>query len=204
MHKDYKNFQEKRTFLQMEYLHPLIQQIKQSSSSIDHFNDERKFHAPITLNSLSIQCTLPSNYTQLENLSPLSFLMKYTKPSVNREQIILKLIRKIQRDRTIDIDDAKEIVFEYFNHYQTHENINELFHFLDINFFDQFQSKEIVLICCYAERYFLLKLMNNENIFFQRPIQEIIDFEFLKRKLNGLKLTENLQRLIKTLEVPDK
>jgi hypothetical protein len=46
--------------------------------------------------------------------------------------------------------------------------------------------------------------MNNENIFFQRPIQEIIDFEFLKRKLNGLKLTENLQRLIKTLEVPDK
>ncbi len=43
MHKDYANFHEKGTFLQMEYLNPLIQQIKQTSQMIDRFNDEKKF-----------------------------------------------------------------------------------------------------------------------------------------------------------------
>jgi len=203
MHKDYINFQEKGTFLQMNYLNPLIQQIKQTSQSIDHFNTEKKFEkfqAPITLNSLSIQCTLPSKYDQLENLSPLLFLIKYTKPLINRQEIILKLIRKIQRDTIIDNDDAKDILFEYFNHYKTHEDINELFHFLDINSLNIFQLNEIIIICCYAERYFLAK---NENILLKRPLQEIIDFEFLKRKLDGLKLNDSLKRLIKTLEGPD-
>jgi hypothetical protein len=205
MHKDYMNFTGKGTFLQMEYLNPLIQQTKQTSQLIDRFNEENKFEkfqAPITLNASSIQCTLPSEYDQLENLSPLSFLIKYTKPFNNRQQIVLKLIRKIQRDRTIDIDDAKDIVFEYFNQYKTQQDIDELFRFLDLNFLNSFQSKEIVLICCYAERYFLHKLAQNENISFQRPLQEIIDFEFLKRKLNGLKLTDGLKRLIQTLERP--
>ncbi len=199
------NFTGKGTFLQMEYLNPLIQQTKQTSQLIDRFNEENKFEkfqAPITLNASSIQCTLPSEYDQLENLSPLSFLIKYTKPFNNRQQIVLKLIRKIQRDRTIDIDDAKDIVFEYFNQYKTQQDIDELFRFLDLNFLNSFQSKEIVLICCYAERYFLHKLAQNENISFQRPLQEIIDFEFLKRKLNGLKLTDGLKRLIQTLERP--
>jgi len=203
MHKDYKNFQEKRTFLQMEYLNPLIEEIKQTSHSNDRFNDERKlekFQAPITLNSLSIQCTLPFEYIQLENLSPLSYLNKYTKPSINRQQIILKLIRKIQRDTIMDIVEAKEIVFEYFNHYKTQKEIDELFRFLDLHLTDTFQSKDIVLICCYAERYFLHQSGRNENIVFQRPLQEIIDFEFLKRKFDGLKLRDSLQRVIKTFE----
>jgi len=100
----------------------------------------------------------------------------------------------------IDIDDTKDIIFEYFNHYKTYEDINELFHFLDINFLNRFQLNEIVIICCYAERYFLYKLAQNENIVFKRPLQEIIDFEFLKRKFDGLKLNDSLQRLIKTLE----
>jgi hypothetical protein len=207
MHKDYMNFTGKGTFLQMEYLNPLIQQTKQTSQLIDRFNEENKFEkfqAPITLNASSIQCTLPSEYDQLENLSPLAFLIKYTKPFNNRQQIVWKLIRKIQRDRTIDIDDAKDIVFEYFNQYKTQQDIDELFRFLDLNFLNSFQSKEIVLICCYAERYFLHKLAQNENISFQRPLQEIIDFEFLKRKLNGLKLTDGLQRFIQTLETPHK
>jgi hypothetical protein len=200
MHKDYENFQEKRTFLQMNYLKPLIEEIKQTSPSIDRLNDERKldkFQAPITLNSLSIQCTLPFEYTQLENLSPLSYLLNYTKPSINRQQIILKLIRRIQRDTTMDIVEAKEIVFEYFNHYKTSKEIDELFRFLDLHATDTFQSKEIVLICCYAERYFLYH--QNERIAFQRPLQEIIDFEFLKRKFDGLKLTNSLRQVIKTL-----
>jgi hypothetical protein len=211
MHKDYKNFKEKGTFLQMEYLKPLLQQTKQTSQLLDRFNEEtrleerklEKLQAPITLNSLSIQCTLPSNYDELQNLSSLSFLMKYTKPLPNRQQIILKIIRKIHRDTIIDAEDAKDIVFEYFNQYKKHQDIDELFHFLEINSSDTFQSKEIVIICCYAERYFLHKLAQHENIVFQRPLQEIIDFEFLKRKFNGLKLTDNLQRLIKTLEAPN-
>jgi hypothetical protein len=210
MHKDYKNFQEKGRFLQMDYLNPLIQQTKQTSQLLDHFNEKtrleerklEKLQAPITLNSLSIQCTLPSNYNELQNLSPLSFLMKYTKPSPNRQQIILKIIRKIQHDTTIDIDDAKDIVFEYFNQYKTHDDINELFQFLDINSSNTFQSKDIVIICCYAERYFLHKLSKYENIVFDRSLQEIIDFEFLKRKFDGIILTDGLQRLIKTLEAP--
>jgi len=200
MHKDYANFHKKGTFLQMEYLNPLIQQIKQTSQMIDRFNDEKKLQAPINLNSLSIQCTLPSNYDQLENLSPLEYLIKYTKPSIYRQEIILKLIRKIQRDRIIDIDDAKDIVFEYFNHYKIHEDINEFFQFLDINSLNIFQTNEIIIICCYAERYFLCKLDKNENILFERSLQEIIDFEFLKRKFDGLKLSDNLQCLFKTLE----
>ena len=199
MHKDYQNFQEKRTFLQMDYLDPLIDEIKQTSLSIDHLYDERKlnrFQAPITLNSLSIQCTLPFDYTRLENLSPLSYLINYTKPSINRQQIILKLIRRIQRDTIMDIIEAKEIVFEYFNRYKTSKEIDELFQFLDLHSTDAFQSKEIILICCYAERYFLYQ---NENIVFQRPLQEIIDFEFLKRKFDGLKLTDSLRRVLKTI-----
>jgi hypothetical protein len=194
----------------MDYLNPLIQQTKQTSQLLDHFNEKtrleerklEKLQAPITLNSLSIQCTLPSNYNELQNLSPLSFLMKYTKPSPNRQQIILKIIRKIQHDTTIDIDDAKDIVFEYFNQYKTHDDINELFQFLDINSSNTFQSKDIVIICCYAERYFLHKLSKYENIVFDRSLQEIIDFEFLKRKFDGIILTDGLQRLIKTLEAP--
>jgi hypothetical protein len=196
MHKDYANFHKKGTFLQIEYLNPLIQQIKQTSQMIDRFNDEKRIVAPINLNSLSIQCTLPSKYDQLENLSPLEYLIKYTKPSIYREEIILKLIRKIQRDRIIDIDDGKDIVYEYFNHYKTYKDINDFFQFLNINSLNIFQINEIIIICCYAERYFLY----NENIIFERSLQEIIDFEFLKRKFDGLKLTNNLQCLIKTLE----
>lgn len=199
MHRDYKNFQEKGTFLQMEYLNPLIEQ---TSISIDHFSDEKKLQAPITLNSLSIQCTLPSNYDELENLSPLEYLIKYTKPSINRQQIILKLIRKISRDTIIDIDDVKDIIYEYFNHYQTHENINELFQFLQIGLLDTFQLNEIIIICCYAERYFLYKLSKIEKILYKQSLQERIDFEFLKRKFDGLKLSENLKGLIETLERP--
>ncbi|CAF1015295.1 unnamed protein product [Adineta steineri] len=201
MHKDYINFKDKGTFLQME-------QIRQASQLNDHSNEEIRFEerklgkvkTPISLNASSIQCTLPSDYDQLENLSPLSFLTKYTKASINRQQIIFKLIRKIQRDTVIDIEDAKDIVFEYFNHYKTFDDINELFTFLDINSLNTLQSNEVVLICCYAERYFLHKLTKNENMLFQRPLQEIIDFEFLKRKLDRLKLTDSLQRFIKTLE----
>jgi len=196
MHKDYANFQKKGTFLQIEYLNSLIQQIKQTSQMIDRFNDEKRIIAPINLNSLSIQCTLPSKYDQLENLSSLEYLIKYTKPSIYRQEIILKLIRKIQHNKIIDIDDAKDIVFEYFNHYKTYKDINDLFQFLNINSLNIFQINEIILICCYAERYFLY----NENIVFKRSLQEIIDFEFLKRKFHGLKLTNNLQYLIKTLE----
>ncbi|CAF0907142.1 unnamed protein product [Rotaria sordida] len=211
MHKDYINFKEKGTFLQMEYINPLIQQTQQTSELINRFNEEtrleekklEKSKAPRTLNGLSIQCTLPSKYDELENLSSLSFLVKYTKPLNNRQQIVMKLIRKIQPDTTIDIDDAKDIVFEYFNQYKTHQDINELFHFLNINSLNKFQSKEIIIICCYAERYFLHKLNKNENILFERPLQEIIDFEFLKRKLDGLKLTDDLKHLIKTLEAPN-
>jgi hypothetical protein len=155
MHKDYANFHKKGTFLQIEYLNPLIQQIKQTSQMIDRFNDEKRIVAPINLNSLSIQCTLPSKYDQLENLSPLEYLIKYTKPSIYREEIILKLIRKIQRDRIIDIDDGKDIVYEYFNHYKTYKDINDFFQFLNINSLNIFQINEIIIICCYAERYFL-------------------------------------------------
>ena len=96
----------------------------------------------------------------------------------------------------MDIVEAKEIVFEYFNHYKTSQEIDELFQFLDLHSTDTFQSKEIVLICCYAERYFLHQ---NETVTFQRPLQEIIDFEFLKRKFDGLKLTDSLRRVLKTL-----
>ncbi|CAF1046621.1 unnamed protein product [Rotaria sp. Silwood1] len=212
MHKDYINFREKGTFLQMEYLNPLIQQTQQTSELINRFYEEtrleekklEKSKAPRTLNALSIQCTLPSKYDELENLSSLSFLVKYTKPLINRQQIVMKLIRKIQPDITVDIDDAKDIVFEYFNQYKTYEDIDELFHFLNINSLNnKFQSKEIIIICCYAERYFLHKLNKNENILFERPLQEIIDFEFLKRKLDGLKLTDDFKNLIKTLEAPN-
>jgi hypothetical protein len=206
MHKDYINFKEKGTFLQMEYLNSLVQQTKPTSQLIDRFNEERKlekFKAPMTLNASSIHCTLPSNYDDLENLSPLSFLIKYTKPLFNRQQVVLKLIRKISRDLSIDIDDTKEIIFEYFNHYKTHEDIDELFHFLNINSMNTFDLKEIVIICCYAERYFLHKLSKFERISFERPLQEIIDFEFLKRKLDRLKLNDDLQRLIKSLDKPD-
>ena len=38
---------------------------------------------------------------------------------------------------------------------------------------------------------------------FERPLEEIIDFEFLKRKLDGIELTDDLQRLFHTLQAPD-
>ncbi|CAF3229899.1 unnamed protein product [Rotaria socialis] len=210
MHKDYINFQERGTCRQMEYLNPLIQHGQQTADLIHHFNEETrleekkldKFKAPRTLNALSIQCSLPSKYDELENLSPLSFLVKYTKPLFNRQRIVMKLIRKMHADATIDIDDAKDIVFEYFNRYITLKDIQELFHFLNIHSLNKFQAKEMIVICCYAERYFLHKLRKNETILFERPLQEIIDFEFLKRKLAGLKLTNDLKNLIKTLEPP--
>ncbi|UJR26989.1 hypothetical protein I4U23_008296 [Adineta vaga] len=210
MRKDYINFKEKGTFLPMEYLKPLIQETKQTSDLIDRFNEEtrleerkiEKFKAPITLSASSIQCTLPSDYSQLENLSPLAFLSKYTKPLINRQQVIFKLIRKIQRDTTSDLEDVKDIICEYFNYYKTHDDINELFDFLEINSIDTLQTKEIIAICCYAERYFLHRLIRIETIVFQRPLQEIIDFEFLKRKLHGIRLSDGLQRLLTTLEEP--
>lgn len=202
MHKDEQNFQKKNTFLQMEYLQPLIHQ---TSLTIDQLTDERKLdksHAPITLNSLSIHCTLPSEYHQLENLSPLMFLKTYTKPSVLREQILRKLIRKIQRDSTLDRLEAKEIVLEYFNHYQTHEEIDELFRFLELQSMEIFQPDELIFICCYAERYFLHRLAEKEQIFFPRPLQETIDFEFLKRKFSGVKFTMKFKEFLRTLEAP--
>ena len=213
MQKDYINFREKGTLRQMEYLNPLIQQTKQISQSIDHFNEEsrseerklEKLKAPITLNASSIRCTLPSNYYLLEQMTPLSFLIQYTKPSIHRQQIVLKLIRKIQFDTTITMDDAKTIVFEYFNQYRTYQDIDELFHFLNINSLNKFQPREIVVICCYAERYFLHKLIKtNRNILFERPLQERIDFEFVKRKFSELVLKNDLKQFMKTLEPPDK
>ncbi|CAF1407975.1 unnamed protein product [Adineta ricciae] len=210
MHKDYVNFTEKGTFLQMKYLKPVIQQTKQTSQLIDRFNEEtrleerklEKFKAPITFSASSIQCTLPSDYRQLENLSSLSFLNRYTKPIANRQQIILKLIRKSQRDIVIELEDAKDIICEYFNYNKTYDDIHKLFDFLDINSLDSLQASEIVVICCYAERYFLHQLSQYETIFSQRPLQEVIDFEFLKRKLHGIKLGDSLQRLLTTLQEP--
>ena len=210
MHKDYVNFTEKGTFLQMKYLKSVIQQTEQTSQSIDRFNEEtrveerklEKFKAPITFNASSIQCTLPSDYRQLENLSSLTFLNRYTKPTANRQQIILKLIRKIQRDIVIDLEDAKDIVCEYFNYNKTYDDIHALFDFLDINALDSLQASEIVVICCYAERYFLHRSDQCETISSQRPLQEMIDFEFLKRKLHGIKLCDSLQRLLTTLQEP--
>ena len=210
MHKDYVNFTEKGTFLQMKYLKSVIQQTEQTSQSIDRFNEEtrveerklEKFKAPITFSASSIQCTLPSDYRQLENLSSLTFLNRYTKPTANRQQIILKLIRKIQRDIVIDLEDAKDIVCEYFNYNKTYDDIHALFDFLDINALDSLQASEIVVICCYAERYFLHRSDQCETISSQRPLQEMIDFEFLKRKLHGIRLCDGLQRLLTTLQEP--
>lgn len=206
MHKDSQNFQEKGTFLQMEYLKPLIEEIKQTTppafEPILNESKSVKLQAPITLSSLSIQCTLPFDYRQLEDLSPLAFLSKYAKPSVYREQVVRKLIRKVQRDTNIEFDDAKEIVLEYFNHYKTPEEISQLFHFLNIQTEQLFQSPEIIILCCYAERYFLHQLAKTERILFPRPLQEIVDLEFLKRKFDQVHLSEDLQRLIQTLEAP--
>ncbi len=70
-------------------------------------------------------------------------------------------------------------------------------------FVESLQSSELVLICCYAERYFLAKLARNERILFHRPFQERIDFEFFQRKLDGVKLSDGLQRLIHTFVVPE-
>lgn len=205
MHKDYKNFQDKGTLFQMEHLNPLIEEIQQTSDLINRWNDDTrldekkldKSKAPRVFNALSIQCTLPSKYDELENLSPLSFLVKYAKPLPNREHIVMKLIRKIHAETIIDFDDAKDIIFEYFNRYKTYEDINELFQFLNIHSMNKFQVNEIIIICCYAERYFLHK---NKILLYQRPLQEIIDFEFLKRKFDGLKLSNDLKNLIKTLQ----
>jgi len=205
MHKDYKNFLEKSTFLQMEYLKPLLDEIKQSTQSFNHTFDEKKsdkLQAPITLNSLSIQCTLPFDYQQLENFSPLEFLTIFAKPSIYREQVIRKLVRKIQRDTNVEYQDAKDILREYFNHYKTDEEISRLFHFLDIQIDYIFQLKEIIILCCYAERYFLHDLVQRETIVFPRSIQEQVDFEFLKRKFHGVNLSEKLKHLIETLQTP--
>ena len=197
MHKDYEHFYEKNTFLQMEYLKQLVQQ----TSPIDERKLE-KSQAPITLNSLSIQCTLPFDYHQLENLSPLEFLRRYTKPSVLRQQIIRKLVRKIQRDTTIDLIEGKEIVFEYFNHYQTHRTIDDLFRFLQLQSTETLQAEDLICICCYAERNFLHRLAEKEQIFFERPLQELIDFEFLKRKFAGVNFTEHFREFLQTFEAP--
>ena len=212
MHEDHRNYREKGTFLQMDRLHDLVQQSKETSRMIDRFNDETRLEerkldhskAPLTLAASSLRCTLPADFTQLEDLSSFEFLIRFATPSANRRQVVLKLIRKSHRDSTLDLDEAKDLLSDYFNGYRTDEDINALFHFLDLHSIPSFSSKAIVVLCCYAERYFLHQLARrNEAISFERPLQEIIDFEFLRRKFAGLKLTESFRRLIKSLESED-
>lgn len=212
MHKDHRHFSERATFLQMEYLEPVIQQTKRTAQAIERFNEQtrleerklEKSRAPITFSASSIRCTLPVDYHELETLSPLAFLVRYAKPLYHRQQSILKLIRRTQRNTSIDIDDAKDIICDYFHPYKQHEDVNELLDFLQVNASSVLESKEIVVICCYAERYFLHQLARRETVAFVRPLQEVIDFEFLKRKFDGLNLTDGLHRVLTTLEAPER
>jgi hypothetical protein len=208
MHEDYRHYREKGTCLQMKRLASLRQQVKQTSQMIDRFNaemrlEERKFDklkAPMTFAASSILCSFPANASQLEHLSAFDFLLQYSKPSTNRQHVVWKLIRSNQRHSVIDIDHAKYIVSEYFNGYKTERDIDELFRFLDIHDIDSLSLQGIVVLCCYAERYFLHQLARMQTMKFERPLQEMIDFEFLKRKLNGLVLTDSLRRLLDTLD----
>jgi hypothetical protein len=102
----------------------------------------------------------------------------------------------------MDIVEAKDLLSDYFNGYRSEEEIDELLHFLAIPPISSISSKATIVLCSYAERYFLHRLARKEAIAFERPLQEIIDFEFLKRKLDGVKLTDSLQRLLATLEDP--
>ena len=211
MHRDYANFQAKSTFLQMDQLSRLVQQTKRSTQTTDRFIEETRVEErkleklPVTATLLpsAVRCTLPADYHRLEGLSSLSFLTNFVRPSLNRKEVLSKLLRRAQRNSSIDIDDAKEIVLEYFHQTRTAGEIDELFHSLNIPSMNTLQSKEVLLLCCYAERYFLHRLAMGTNVPFERPLQEIIDFEFLKRKLDGIELTDDLRKLLLTLQAPD-
>ena len=209
MHEDYRSYQEKNT------LQSAFSTLHSPSTLIDHSNDEfihldqRKLFdslkIPLILSSSSIQFTLPSQTRQLQDLSALDFLIRYSHTSNHRQQIIFKLIRKYSHDSSsLIIDDIKEILLEYFNGSQTKQQIDEYFHFLDFHSLPSDPLKKILPpLCVYAERYFLSQSTNKHSIIIindQRSIQERIDFEFLKRKLDGITLTDSLQRLLHTLQ----
>ncbi|CAF1347381.1 unnamed protein product, partial [Didymodactylos carnosus] len=203
MKKDYDNFTRKGTFNQMEQLKPLMKQAQETQQLIERFNEETRFEekkiekskAPFALNGQSITFSLPICYSEFKKLTMLEYLLKYGKPLVNRQQVALKSIRKVvQREQTLDVTDAKDVLIDYYNAYKTHQDIEELFNFLEISSNQIFDIREIVFICCYSERYFLHQLTKTEHVYYEPSLQEKIDFEFLHRKLDELKLSDSLKR----------
>jgi hypothetical protein len=205
MHEDYRIFLEKGSCRQLNNISDVDERAKHAWATITERQwQERKsekLRAPITLLGSSIRFTLPPDLNRLERVSALKFLVDYGRTSATRRQVIGTIVRRISRDTVIGGDDAREIIFEYFNGYQSTAAIQGLLEVLEINGERSFSNEQIVAVCCYAERYFLHQRAATEKVVYDRDLQETIDMEYLHRKLDGLCLNESLRCLLTTLKV---
>ena len=157
---------------------------------------------PLIYSPSSIQFTLPACLDDLRNMSAMDFLIRCSDVTQHRKQIVLKLLRKWPADLSMEISEMKEFVFDYLNGVERKDTIDEYFDFLDVHSNPPYPLKSVLIrLCAYAERYFDVRSRKQDSAGKDgRPLQEIIDMEFMKRKLNGMVLHPNLARLLTTLQ----
>lgn len=212
MHEDLRLYQEKNLFTPIRSsfssVHP-----SSSPSSTEHFSHDEIFQmdkrnifdhmkTPLIYSLASIRFTLPTCLTDLTEMSALDFLISCSDVIHHRKQIIWKLLRKWPNDLSMEINEMKDFLFDYLNGSEKRNAIDEYFDFLEIRSPPSYPLKSVLVrLCAYAERYFYLRSQTNDSTLKDnaRPLQETIDLEFLKRKLDGMILTQSLERLLETL-----
>lgn len=150
---------------------------------------DKKTQAPLICSSKSIEFRFTSNVELLENLEPIDFLRLYGKVSENRK----KIIKKVHRKTMIDFEEFQQNFRDYFRDESIFKLLDEFVEFLGLSTKDSFDEKTVSVLCSYAERYFLRR--NKEPI--DASLRERVDFQFLKRKLDGIILKPNLEKFFR-------
>ncbi|VDD76760.1 unnamed protein product [Mesocestoides corti] len=154
-----------------------------------------------------IRYTMPFNLFEIENMTPLEYLNRFCALRDTRIPFYSRIFNKFKDNRTqlIFVDKLFEPLNVLMSGSFKPEQGAEIASLLDLAGTDYgLNVDEFACVCGLAERLYYcqnMRIYGEEGLAMQQGIIEKADFHMLLKKMDSVKLTKSLQRLLQRLDL---